>query len=322
MSRAKDTQTEKARRLKAARNSPPLGVIQPPRIPTGRLASSLVAYLRKNPGLSYTPNDLAVAVKAKKADVKKELCRLLLPGRDDTPPPVQRTGRGLYACFLGPRELALIENPQPKVHAIQLVWKAPSLPPFGGSPPRSPPLGVLDAGFGQTHRSWVHDEASRSYRLQRWHGPLRITLQVFPTTQTLMASIDSSSTPLDGPAIGHLRTWLEATLQAEGFAWSEPRVATVEINRDFTRVRLNGLEAARFFLGRMGLGGTQLKLEALEGALVQIYQKEELGVMRQEIRLQPRGLDLPNLQALVVSMFYGPVQPEAMPPGPPEGGYA
>ena len=100
----------------------------------------------------------------------------------------------------------------------------------------------------------------------------------------------------------------------------------MEINRDFTRVRLAGREAARFYLGRMGLSGETLRLNALEGALVQVYNKERLGVMRQEIRLQPRGLDLPNLQALVVSMFYGPlpggdtaVAPER---GPPEGGYA
>lgn len=312
-----------ARRLKAAEKSPPLVGGQLPRIPTGSLAKRLVATLRKDPR-SWTVSELCGEVHAPKSHVKKELCRLLLPGRDDTPPPVQRTGRGLYACFMGPHELLRLENPQPKVHAIQLVWKTPTLPPFGGSPPRSPP-GILDAGFGVLHgRSWVHDEESRSYRLQRWHGSLRITLQAFPTTATLMASIDSSATPLDGPALGTLRTWLEATLQAEGFMWSEPRVATVEINRDFHRVRLAGREAARFYLGRLGLSGEQhLKLNHLEGALVQVYNKEKLGVMRQELRLQPRDLDLPNLQALVVSMFYGPL-PDTHGPSslPPEGGYA
>jgi len=315
---------EKARRLKAAGKSPPLGV-QPPRIPSGKLAAAIVAALRSEPGRSWQVSDLIPVVKKGKAAVKKELCRLLLPGPDDSPPPVQRVGRGLYACFLGPQELLALENPQPKVHALQLVWAAVNSPPFGGSPPRSPPLGVLDAGFGVGHRGWTHDEDSRSYRLQRWHGGLKVTLQAFPTTGKLMASIDSSATPLDGQAIAHLRTWLEATLQAEGFPWSEPRVATVEINRDFTRVRLAGREAARFYLGRMGLSGETLKLNALEGALVQIYNKERLGVMRQEMRLQPRGLDLPNLQALVVSMFYGPMPQDggtAGERGPPEGGYA
>lgn len=313
---------DKARRLKAAANSPPLG-IQPPRIPSGKLGSAIVAALRSEPGRSWLVADLVPVVKKSKAAIKKELCRLLLPGQDDTPPPVQRVGRGLYACFLGPKELLALENPQPKVHALQLVWRAPSSPPFGGSPPRSPP-----SGFGQVHRGWVHDEESKSFRLQRWHGGLKITLQFFPTTATLMASIDSSNTPLDAPAIGHLRTFLEATLQAEGFPWSEPRVATVEINRDFARVRLEGREAARFYLGRLGLSGETLKLEALEGALVQIYNKERLGVMRQELRLQPRGLDLPNLQALVVSMFYGPmtdggpVQSGVGSLGEPEGGYS
>lgn len=312
-----------ARRLKAAGNSPPLGVVQPPRKPTGKLARAIVQELRRDPARSYTVAELVAIVKRPKSDVKKELCRLLLPGKDDSPPPVQRTGRGLYAAFLMPGDLARIESPQPKVHALQLVWRTPSLPPFGGSPPRSPP--VAAAGFGVLHgRSWIHDEESQSYRLQRWHGPLRITLQAFSTTSTLMASIDSSETPLDGPALGTLRTWLEATLQAEGFQWSEPRVATVEINRDYHRVRLNGREAARFYLGRMGLSGEQhLKLGHLEGALVQVYNKERLGVMRQELRLQPRDLDLPNLQALVVSMFYGPLANNPSPsPGEPEGGYS
>jgi hypothetical protein len=134
-----------------------------------------------------------------------------------------------------------------------------------------------------------------------------------------MASIDSSNTPLDAHEIGHLRTWLQATLQAERFPWIEPNIATVEINRDFKRVRLSGREAARFYMGRMGLSGEhELKLSHLEGALVQIYNKDRLGVMRQEIRLQPRGLDLANLQALMASMFYGPMpgpqQPAPLPP--------
>lgn len=305
-----------------------------PRIPRGRLAQALVAVLRAEPGRSWTPGELAVKVKGKKASVKKELCRLLLPGPDDTPPPVQRLAHGLYSCFLTPEALTQLENPQPKVHALQLVWKLPGVPPFGGSPPRSRAHThargqVLDAGFGVIHAEsdWTHDEASRSWRCKRWHGGLRITLQAFPTTGTLMASIDSSMTPLDAPAIGHLRTFLEATLQAERFTWTEPRVATVEVNRDFKRVRLAGREAARFYLGRMGFTGEQsLQLKHLEGALVQVYNKHALGVMRQEIRLQPRDLDLANLQALVVSMFYGPLPPQQQEPSPPlpppEGGYA
>lgn len=312
-----------ARRLKAAENSPPL-VVHRPRNPTGILAQRIVAVLRRDPARSWTVHELVVEVKKGKPAVKKELCRLLLPGRDDTPPPVQRTGRGLYAAFVGPEELARIESPTPKVHALQLVWPVPGSPPFGGSPPRSPP--TAEAAFGVGHgRSWVHDEESRSYRVVRWHGPLKITLQAFPTTGKLLASVDSSENPLDAQALGTLRTWLEATLQAEGFPWTEPRVATVEINRDYHRVRLNGREAARFYLGRMGLSGEQhLRLGHLEGALVQIYNKERLGVMRQELRLQPRDLDLPNLQALVVSMFYGPLSDTASrgTPPPPEGGYA
>lgn len=289
--------------------------------------------MRAEPGRSFSPNELAVLTKSKKANVKKELCRLLKPGPDDTPPPVQRVAHGLYTCFLTPDDLLKLENPQPKVHALQLVWKAGGWPPFGGSPPRSRAhaharAGVLDAGFGVLHAQggWVHDEGSRSWRCSRWHASLRITLQAFPSTGTLLASVDSSRTPLDGPALGHLRTWLEATFQAESLPWTEPRVVTVEINRDFQRVRLQGRSAARFFLGRMGLSGEQsLRLQHLEGALVQIYNKEALGVMRQEIRLQPRDLDLPNLQALVVSMFYGPLPPkeqEVSQPAQPDGGYA
>ncbi len=314
------------RRRKAAAKSPPLTAVQPPRIPTGRLAARLVAVLRAEPGRTWTPAELAVEVKGRKADVKKELCRLLLPGRDDSPAPVQRTGRGLYACFLGPAELLLLENPQPKVHAIQLVWKLGSLPLSGGSPPGSHASAHTRAWGVQPSGAWVPVEGSRSWQLRRWHGKLAVTLQAFPTTGTVMASVDSSENPLDGPALGHLRTWLEATFQAESLNWIEPRVATVEINRDFQRVRLGQREAARFYLGRLGLSGEQhLKLEHLEGALVQIYNKERLGVMRQEVRLQPRDLDLPNLQALVVSMFYGPLPPQGRdePAGSgPDGGYA
>lgn len=283
--------------------------------------------LRREPGRSWTPGEICIKIQAKKATVTKELCRLIRGGTEETPPPVQRVAPGLYACFLGQRELAELENPQPKVHAIQLVWKTPHLPRFGGSPPRSRAR-TREAGFGILHAEadWIHDEASRSFRAKRWHDGMRLTLQAFPTTGTLMISLDSSKTPLDAPAIGRLRAFLEATLQAEGYPWSEPRVATVEINRDFKRVRLAGREAARFFLGRMGISGEQnLKLGHLEGALVQIYNKHELGVMRQEIRLQPRDLDLPNLQNLVASMFYGPLPPEVQAeptePGDP-GGYA
>lgn len=269
-------------------------------------------------------------VKGKKASVKKELCRLLKPGPDDTPPPVQRVAHGLYACFLGPAELQQLENPQPKVHALQLVWKLPGQPPFGGSPPRSRAHtrgAMLDAGFGAIHAdgAWTHDDSSRSWRCRRWHGNLKVTLQAFPTTGTLMASVDSSLHPLGATELGHLRTFLEATVQAEGFTWTEPRVATVEVNRDFKRVRLAGREAARFYLGRMAFTGEQaLQLRHLEGALVQVYNKHQMGVMRQEIRLQPRDLDLQNLQALVVSMFYGPLPPQEQ-PSPltqPDGGYA
>lgn len=311
-----------ARRLKAATFSPPL-VVQRPRNPTGLLARKIVAVLRRDPARSLTVHELVAEVRKGKSAVKKELCRLLLPGKDDTPPPVQRTGRGLYAAFVGPEELARIESPTPKVHALQLVWPVPGSPPFGGSPPRSPPSSQ-GWDFGVLHgHAWVHDEGSKSYRLVRWHSSLKITLQAFPTTGKLLASVDSSENPLDAPALGTLRTWLEATLQAEGFPWTEPRVVTVEINRDYHRVRLNGREAARFYLGRMGLSGERsLKLGHLEGALVQIYNKERLGVMRQELRLQPRDLDLPNLQAIVASMFYGPMPDDVGERPPPEGGYA
>jgi len=317
-----------ARRQAAARNTPPLPVASPPRVPTGKLARLLVAALRERPGQSYTPGELCLIVKAKKGNVKKELCRLLLPPRGNTTAPVQRTGKGLYACFLGPEELLAVENPQPKVHAIQLVWDAASPPLFGGFPPRSHAgAHAREQLFGPltAQGAWVHDEASRSWRAVRWHEEYKLTLQHFASTGKLLVSVNASQKPLDAPALGHLRTWLQATLQAEGFTWQEPRVATVEINRDFERVRLGQREAARFYLGRLGLSGDRaLRLGHLEGALVQIYNKEALGVMRQEVRLNPRDLDLPNLQALVESMFYGPAR-EPPPPAvasSPEGGYA
>ncbi len=266
-------------------------------------------------------------VKAKKGNVKKELCRLLLAPRGGGTPPVQRTGKGLYSCFIGPGELLQIENPQPKVHAIQLVWDAASPPLFGGFPPRSrAPAYAREQLFApvQAQGGWVHDQASRSWRAVRWHDAYKLTLQHFPSTGKVLVSVNATAQPLDAAGLGHLRTWLQATMQAEGFTWTEPRVATVEVNRDFERVRLGQREAARFYLGRLGLSGDRaLRLGHLEGALVQIYNKEALGVMRQEIRLNPRDLDLPNLQALVESMFYGPtVEPPTWAPSSPDGGYA
>lgn len=312
-----------ARRLKAAEKSPPLGAYAVPRIPTGRLAQRIVAKLREDPSRSWSPVMLAQAVKEPKANVKKELCRLLLRGRGDTPPPVVRVGRGLYACHLGPKELAGIENPTPKVHALQLTWKAASSPLFEGFPPRSPPS-IADAGFGslRPRGSWAHDESSRSWRVVRFQGPHEITLQAFPTTGTLMASIGSSDNPLDGPALAQLRVWLQATFAAEGFRWSDPLVSTVEIHRDYKHVRLNGAEAARFYLGRMGLAGEQLRFQALEGALVQVYNKKDF--LRMEVRVQPRSLDLQSLEGLLVGFYYGPREEAGPSPGvlPPEGGYA
>lgn len=317
---------KQARRQKAAEKSPPLGRVGGPRIPTGKLAQAIVRFLRQDPTRSHTAKEIVVAVKAPASDVKKELCRLLLPGRDESPPPVQRLARGLYACHLGPRELALIENPEPKVHALQLTWKAESSPLSGGFPPRSPPP-ILDAGFGELRPrgAWHHDEASRSWRVVRFQGPHEITLQAFPTTGTVMASIGSSDNPLDGPALAQLKVWLQATFSAEGFRWSDPIVSTVEIHRDFKRLRLSGAEAARFYLGRMGLAGETLRFEALEGALVQVYNKRDF--LRMEVRVQPRSLDLASLTGLLVGFYYGP-RDEGHGTGgfesglPPEGGYA
>jgi len=312
------------RRRAAAGNVPLLVSSAAPRIPSGRVGRSIVAVLRKDPARSWTPGEIAEATRLKKATITKELCRLIRGGNKESPPPVERVAPGLYSCFLGPQELTQIENPEPRVHALQIVWKAGNLPRFGGSPPRSRGR-TREAGFGMLHAEgdWVHDEGSRSYRCKRFHEGLKITLQAYPTTGTLMASIDSSKTPLSGPDLAGMRIWLQATLQAEGYAWTEPRVATVEINRDFQRVRLRGREAARFFMGRLGLQGERsLSLGHLEGALVQVYNKHSLGVMRQEIRLQPRELDLPNLQALVTSMFYGPMPEMAADFPDPEGGYA
>lgn len=311
-----------ARRLKVAEKLPPL-VSGGPRIPTGKLAREIVRFLRQNPGQAYTPNDIIQAVKAPKASVKKELCRLLLGDKSGSPPPVLRVERGLYACYLGPAELALVENPEPKVHALQLTWKASDSPLNGGFPPRSPP-GVADAGFGaiRPRGSWHHDESSRSWRVVRFSGPHEITLQAFPTTGTVLASISSSENPLDAPALSRLRIWLEATFAAEGFRWTDPLVSTVEINRDYKRLRLTGADAARFYLARMGIHGEQLRFSALEGALVQVYNKHDY--LRMEVRLQPRSLTLENLGGLVANWMYGPRDTgEALPERPgPEGGYA
>jgi hypothetical protein len=166
-------------------------------------------------------------------------------------------------------------------------------------------------------------EASASFQCRRWFESRSVTMQAYPTTGTLLVSVDASDRPLNAEALGSLRTWLEATMQAEGFPWSDPSVKTVEINRDFHRIRLSGAEAARFYLGRMGMSGTTLRFAQLEGALVQVYQKHRLGVLRQEIRLQPRDLDMAGLQAMVTSMFYGPLPAEEpfTPSTPPEGGY-
>lgn len=309
-------------RTPAAEKLPLLPSTAVPRIPQGATARKIVKLLRADVNRSWTPGEIVAETGLKKSTVRKELCRLIEPGTKDTPPPVQRTGPGLYAAFLGPGELARIESPEPKIHALQLVWKVPR---FGGLPPRSRTR-TREAGFGILHADgdWLHDEASRSYRCKRWHDGQRVTLQVFPSTATVLASVNSSKTPLAPADVGRLRSFLEATLQAEGIPWTEPRIVTVEIARDFQRFRLAGREAARFFLGRMGTRGDTLNLGALEGALVQIYNKTQIGAMRQEIRLQPRELDLPNLQALLTSMFYGPlptdVQPEPLDHGEP-GGY-
>lgn len=314
---------DEARRRKEAAFSPPLPVGSRPRFPTGKLAWKLVNELRKDPARSLTVQELVEATKAPKSHIKKELCRLLLAGKDGSPPPVQRTGRGLYACFLGPAELARIEEPEPKVHALQLTWKGESSPLCEGFPPRSPP-GVLDAGFGvlRARGSWAHDEASRSWRCVRHEGLHEITLQAFPTTGTLMASVGSSEAPLDGPGLARLRVWLQATFAAEGFRWSDPLVSTVEINRDFKRLRLTGVDAARFYLGRMGLSGETLRLEALEGAVVQVYNKRD--VLRMEVRVQPRSMDLQSLTGLLVGFYYGPREGSQDGPGlrEPEGGYS
>lgn len=315
-----------ARRLKAAEKMPPLGGSAVPHIPTGKLAQRIVQFLRQNPTNGHTVAEIILAVKAPKANVKKELCRLLLPGRNESPPPVQRLARGLYGCHLTGRELALIENPEPKVHALQLTWKGESSPLCEGFPPRSPP-NVLDAGFGSLRPRgvWAHDESSRSWRVVRFEGPHEITLQAFPTTGTVMASIGSSDNPLDAAAVGRLRVWLQATFAAEGFRWSDPIVSTVEIHRDFKRLRLTGAEAARFYLGRMGLSGESLKFEALEGALVQVYNKKDF--LRMEVRVQPRSLDLASLTGLLVGFYYGPRPDElgdsgAVPRPEPDGGYS
>lgn len=272
-----------------------------------------------------------ILAKGNKGAVKKELCRLLAAGPDDSPPPVQRTGPGLYACFLGPNELLRLENPTPHIHALQLAFTGALPPPNGGSPPGSR-THTHAWGAGARPReetllpaqsSWQRVEASKSWQCRRWFEARPITMQAFPTTGTLLVSVDSSDRPLDPSSLAQLRTWLEATLQAEGMTWRDPTVKTVEVNRDFHRVRLSATEAARFYLGRMGLSGPHLGFAQLEGALVQVYQKDRLGVMRQEIRLQPRDLDMAGLQAMVTSMFYGPLpaDPPSV-PSIPEGGYS
>lgn len=303
-----------------------------PRLPTGKVGRAIVRLLRLAPERSFTPYEIHAETGLNSNTIRKELSRLIKP-RADTPGPVQRTGPGLYGAYLTPQDLKKIENPRPEIHALQLVWRAPGLPRSGGSAPRSRTHAhakgaVLDAGFGSLRAAsdeWIHVEESRSWQVTRWHGDHKVTLQVFPTTGTYMASVNSSRAPMDAEGIARLRIWLEATFQAEGFPWTEPRVATVEINRDFKRVRLAGRSAARFFLGKMGLHGERsLHLKHVEGVLVQIYNKEDLGVMRQEIRLQPRELDLDNLQSLVATMFYGPMPEAAIPDHlpDPEGGYA
>lgn len=319
-----------ARRRSTATKLPSQGV--GPRIPSGALGRAIVALLRSDPSRTYSPDEIAKAIGAARKSVGKELCRLITVGKNDSPPPVQRTGQGLYGCFLGPRDLHLIESPMPKVHALQLVWK---LPPGGGSAPRSRARThargrLAEAAWGELNAqgAWIHDDGSRSFRRITTHNDHKATLQVFPTTGTLLVSLSTTQKPLDPAGLQAIRAWLQGMFDGEGWPWYEPRVATVEINRDFKRIRLAGRDAVTFFLGRMAVNGERnLNLQALEGALYKLYNKKDLGVLREEIRLHPRELDLSNLQALVTTLFYGPLgQPP--PPSVPapildahEGGY-
>jgi hypothetical protein len=178
----------------------------------------------------------------------------------------------------------------------------------------------------QPRPGWLWRQESKSWEKRAIAQGHNLTIQHYPSTGTVLASINSSRDPFDAAGLQRLRDYLSGIFAAEEMPWIEPNVVTVEINRDFKLLRLKGREAARFYLGRMGTSGDTMRFKELQGALVQLYMKRELGVMREEIRVNPVDLDLANLQSIVTNFFYGPVGSPPPPAdnngGDPPGGYA
>jgi hypothetical protein len=138
-----------------------------------------------------------------------------------------------------------------------------------------------------------------------------IRLVVYPTTGTVMVDVRASEQPLEPSEIDKLSGVLMGMFGTQRWPWHEPRVVSVEINQDFRAFRLKGSKVAEFFLGGMALRGQEaMGLGQLQGAILRIYNKDELNVMRMELRLKPKllNLDLTHLQGLVEHTFYGPTK--------------
>lgn len=296
---------------KAAKKPPQTTAV--PKMPSGKIARRIVAMLRGEPGRVFTAHEITVKVGHSSGAVRKEMTRLTAC-RDERPAPLVRVERGLYRAWLSPAALQALEEAPPRVHGLQLAFRVPQT--GGEAPPRA---------YTHAREGWLEITSSKSIQrrlqvMERW-----ATVQVF-RTGTVLLSLDSSKNPLDARELANMTPFLMGAFTVMGLPWVQPKVASMEVNRDFKVVRLRGRELLQFRMrGGIQTGGDkELTLQELQSAIIRIYNKEELGVMRMEARLEPIGLTLTEASAMITNMVYGPLQvPEGqVVPDDHAGGYS
>lgn len=235
-----------------------------PRIPTGPVQKQVVKLLRENHNQVYSPQRIANTLNLKPGSVRKALQRLT----DRDPPAIIRVDRGLYRAWRDPGNIEAIENPKPELHGIQLTSKLSRNRGWG------PPGGAPES-FGSIRETspWSVDETNgQRFASVAWRGR-RVKVAVSPSTGAVQVNVRAGDEPLDPDEFSQLLTWLGGWFEGQRLAWDadRARVSSVELNRDYQRLAIDGIEKVR--------------LGAWVNGWVKFYERED-GTFRSEVRYQ------------------------------------
>lgn len=246
------------------------------------LATILLSLLQSIAPEEITPKLAAFQLGVSLEAVRKQLQRLFHRGK------IIRSSYGWYRATHTMGSLLRLEDPEIRLHGLKLE----------GTVPKGEGASALMSIITQNAKPSSGNRLKTDWT---WEGR-SINIQVSKSGK-LEISMKSSENPLDYVDFEKFISWMDGRFENR-LHLLKLHLVQIGINRDFTKVRLNGVQT--IFLGQF------------RNAWGQIYYKRKLGVTRVELHIQP-NLGLADALNILQGMEH-PCKEPSLPSGPQKPG--